>query len=165
MKTTTPASKDSAAARGRGTNDPRRGRPWLLQFCTAALALLLPLAVAASGFQIFVVTPANTTLTLDVDASDTIETIKAKIQDQAGIPPDQQILTYNGTVLEDGFTLADYNIQREATLQLALRREPAIPVPALGALGTAAMLLTLLLAGLHRLRWRPPDKGIGARSP
>ena len=72
------------------------------------------------GMQIYVETQTGKTIPLEVEASDTIENVKTKIQDKEGIPADQQQLTYDGGQLEDGQTLSNYSIQEYDVIRILL---------------------------------------------
>ena len=97
----------------------------LFRTLTATVLCLSMLCMNASAMQIFVKTLTGKHITLEVEPGDYISTVKTKIQEREGIPPDQQQLTYQGKLLEnDNETLADHNVQKDSTLHLTLRLSP-----------------------------------------
>jgi len=70
---------------------------------------------------IFIKTLTGKSLILNVASNDTIGSVKQRIQDREGIPPDHQRLIYGSVDLQDVRTLAEYNIRKDSTLHLVLR--------------------------------------------
>ena len=118
----------------------------LLSKRVASLFVMLCMALNANAMQIFVKTLTGKTITLEVEPTDSIEAIKAKIQEKEGIPPGTQLLVCNNIVLDEGKTLSDYDIKKESTLYLRSTHLTASPAT---VFGESKYVTTFYLSAFH----------------
>lgn len=97
----------------------RRFLVLVLAGCLAAVLSTAAWATSPTGFYLNVELPSGETIALDVESGDSIDNVKQKVQNAAGVSATEQYLYYGGKLLVDGRTLADYNIQKESTLLVA----------------------------------------------
>lgn len=97
----------------------RRFLALVLAGCLAAVLSTAAWAMSPTGFCLNVELPSGKTIALDVESGDSIDNVKQKVQNAAGVSATEQYLYYGGKFLNNGRTLADYNIQKESTLLVA----------------------------------------------
>lgn len=104
----------------------RRFLALVLAGCLAAVLSTAAWATLPTGFYLNVELPSGETIALDVESGDSIDNVKQKVQNAAGVSVTEQYLYYGGKFLNNGRTLADYNIQKESTLLVA-SEEKGVP--------------------------------------
>ena len=97
-----------------------RKRIFTIILSVCMVLMLMPISANAMEIYVDLSITGATTLTLEVESGDSIDNVKEKIKNETGYPTTQQTLKYGDRVLENGHTLADYNIQKESTLVLSL---------------------------------------------
>ena len=92
----------------------------LLVFCM--MMSFVPITASAMAIFIDLKIVGQAILTLEVEGADSIDVVKEKIRDKTGFSPDAQRLFFGEKELENGRTMADYNIHKESTLRLRLQK-------------------------------------------
>ena len=113
----------------------------------------------ASPFQIFVKGLTGKTSTFMVSPDDTVDTLKSQISGKESCPIEAQRLIYAGNQLQDGHTLAHYDIQKESTLHLVLRLKGMISTFTSSDIADP-LVNYLMLTDIQRESARPPMEAI-----
>lgn len=113
-----------AHGRERSKRMKRRFLALVLAGCLAAALSTAAWATSPTGFYLNVELPSGETIALDAESGDSIDNVKQKVQNAAGVSVTEQYLYYGGKLLVNGnigFTLADYSIQKGSTLLLTTK--------------------------------------------
>ena len=81
---------------------------------------MLAFSFFSGKMQIFVKTLTGKTITLDVEPTDTVEVLKAKIENKEEIPSEELRLIFGGKQLEDGDELLSEGVEKESTIHVVL---------------------------------------------
>jgi len=108
--------------------------------------------------HIFVKFVGGKTYTSEVQASDTVDSLSESIQGNTGIPAEYQRLLYAGQQLENGFTLSDYNIEHDATLEVVLRLRGGTMIKVKTLTGKEIEIDIELSDSIERLKERVEEK-------